>query len=233
MGHKVRYHNDLASVPLQDLTAIELNLFFAIFRRCMDRGTDTVIINFKTLRKEARYKDKHNDRLAKCLWNMYKKVMRMTINIGSTGHAEDEEKFFLYEDFDVYEESQELHVAIQEEFAYLLNDLDSNYTSMDFDVFVELDSKFSKNCYRQLMRYRDTGIWAVSLDAFLWLMCVPESYGMADINKRVLRVINRDLERVIAEFHVEKVYGDEWGHKVKRLVFTFTPEERECVECQP
>ncbi|WP_241426526.1 replication initiation protein [Macrococcus armenti] len=72
-----------------------------------------------------------------------------------------------------------------------------------------------------LKQFRNTGLYKVSLDDFKELLDIPSSYQMSDIDKRVLKPIQRDLADSFQNLEVKKIKK---GRKVVALEFTFDKE---------
>lgn len=79
--------------------------------------------------------------------------------------------------------------AMIERFAFLLNELSSQFTCFELDEFTDLRSIYARECYRRLKQFRKTGVWKVGLEDFRRLIDVPKSYATCDVNKKVLKPI--------------------------------------------
>ena len=112
--------------------------------------------------------------------------------------------------------------------SFLLNDLTSQFTRFELAEFTALKSSYSKECYRRLKQYRQTGVWKVSIDEFRRLLDVPESYQARDLNKRVLKPIQDELGpllNLVAHKKFQKKGSGRGGRSLVGFEFEFDPEK--------
>ena len=91
-----------------------------------------------------------------------------------------------------------------------------------------MKSSYSKECYRRLKQYRQTGVWKVSIDEFRRLLDVPESYQARDLNKRVLKPIQDELGpllNLVAHKKFQKKGSGRGGRSLVGFEFEFDPEK--------
>lgn len=221
MNEIVKYHNDLSELSLRNFTATELDLLMTICSRCKYQDTVVLEFEFNDLKKLADYKAKDERQFIKDLANTNKKLLGLNMRL------EDENQivqFVLFTEFTVNKNSRNLKIKINEKFAYILNELTSNFTRFELDEFVQLKSSYSKACYRQLKRYRDTGFWSVSLERFKELLDIPNSYKISHIDSKVLKPIANELSPIFKYFSIDKQYGKGRGKPVVGLEFHFSAE---------
>ncbi|RRD68807.1 MULTISPECIES: replication initiation protein, partial [unclassified Desulfovibrio] len=116
-------------------------------------------------------------------------------------------------------------IGVNPKFSFILNELTSNFTRFELQEFLNLKSKYTKECYRRLKQYRKSGIWSVEIEEFRRILGVPESYEMKDLTKRVLKPIQEELSPIFNNSQIEKIkkkgaYSGR-GNKVTHIVFTF------------
>lgn len=221
MNEIVKYHNDLTNLALRKFTSAELDLLMTICSKCKYQDIAKLDFTFDDLKKLADYKAKDERQFLKDLENTNKKLLGLNMRL------EDDDQivqFVLFTEFTIDKKNRSLSIKINEKFAYILNELTSNFTRFELDEFVQLKSSYAKACYRQLKRYRDTGFWAVSLERFKELMDIPKSYTLTNLDKRVLKPIDTELSKVFKHFIIEKKYGTGRGKPVIGFEFHFTPE---------
>lgn len=221
MNEIVKYHNDLSELPLRKFTSAELDLLMTICSRCKYQDTAMLNFTFDDLKKLADYKAKDERQFIKDLANTNKKLLSLNMRL------EDENQivqFVLFTEFTIDKNNRDLQIKINEKFAYILNELTSNFTRFELDEFIQLKSSYAKACYRQLKRYRDTGFWSVSLERFKELMDIPKSYTLTNLDKRILKPIDNELSKVFKKFTIEKKYGSGRGKPVIGFEFYFTSE---------
>lgn len=95
----------------------------------------------------------------------------------------------------------------------------------------QLDSSYTKELYRQLMSHKDNqtkkGAWFVTVEDFRTILSVPESYRMADIDKRIFNQAKREFLQkkpegipVFSKFEVVKIKAKK-GNKIQSFQIYF------------
>lgn len=223
MNEIIKYHNDMNTVKFYGFNAIELNLLLSICAKIRDEGTQTVTYTFDELRALSQYTATATKNFVRDLRSTYRKLIHLTFCIG------DENKFtefVLFTEYTVSIEDQEVIIAVNQKFSYILNELTSNFTRFELDEFVSLQSKYSKNLYRLLKQYRSTGKAYFSMEDFRNKLDIPKSYKLAHIDQRVLTPIKAELTSLFSEFRIEKVKNmRKRGQPVTHINFFFTPQK--------
>lgn len=190
MNEIANQHNDLIDLPLRKFNASEIDILMALCYKCQEQGTDTVVLPFDQIRKLSHYQAKDDARFYKDIESTGNKLFSLNIKIGE---EREYTKFVLFPTFTVSEKEQSLTVQVHEKFAYLLNNLSSNYTSLELQESASLRSAYAKSIYKKLRQYRDTGLWKVTLEDFKVYLDIPNSYKIGDIS---LKIINTSIEEL-------------------------------------
>lgn len=229
MNEIVKYHNDLTELPLRKFTANELDLFMVLCNKLKDKGTNEIVLSFDDIKELANYKAKDNHRLAEDIRRTNKKLLELNIMLRDKENPGRTVQFALFSTFITDENTLTLEVSVNAPFKWILNELigvENGYTSFELHQFVGLKSSYSKACYRQLKRYKDTGFWKVSIGTFRDLMDIPISYSNAEITRKVLKPIEEELPGIFKYFFIEKKYGKGRGKPIEGFEFHFEPEIR-------
>lgn len=224
MNEIVKYHNDLAELPLRKFTANELDLFMVICNKLKDDRTDEITLSFSDVKKLAYYKAKDNHRLAEDIRRTYKKFLALNIILRDAENPGRTVQFALFSKFITDERTLTLEISVNPPFKWILNELigvENGYTSFELQQFVTLKSSYAKACYRQLKRFKDTGFWKVSVEHFRDLMDVPVSYSNAEMTRKVLKPIENELPQVFKYFSLKKICGNSRGKPIKGFEFYF------------
>lgn len=224
MNEIVNYHNDFSSLSLRNFTAIELDILMTLCNKCKDKGTEEISISFDELKRLTHYKQNDNVYFVNEIEKTNKKLLHLDFEIKTENETI---QFVLFPTFITSKEKQTLTVSVNKVFEYILNDLSSNFTKFELQEFVQLKSSYSKSCYRQLKRYRDTGYWNVTLEDFRLLLDIPKSYKVQSINERVLKPIMEELPSYFHNLTLEKKYGKGRGKPVIGYEFYFDSERIE------
>jgi len=214
-----KYQNDLNLVPLKDFKAIEIDLFFSICTKIKEQGTRKVKYTFEDLRELSNYHS-HNtrERFINDLQHVYDKMQQLVY----TERTEKKiRKFNLFSFYEIDLEDDYVEIVLNKDLEHILNNLTGNFTRFELREFTSIQSAYSKNMFRLLKQFRNTGLYKVSLDDFKELLDIPRSYQMSDIDKRVLKPIQRDLADSFQNLEVKKIKK---GRKVVALEFTFDKE---------
>lgn len=114
----VFFHKDFTDIPQGKLNVKETLLFRAIISQINHKGTEIVEITFDTLRDLLTYKDEAILPLSDVAKCMYKKLNDITL---PPSLSETEEKFRLFDIFEISEDNSSVKIQISRRFAYLFN----------------------------------------------------------------------------------------------------------------
>ncbi|WP_420496633.1 replication initiation protein (plasmid) [Macrococcus psychrotolerans] len=218
-NYVTKYQNELNLIPLKDFTPIEIDLFFSICTKMKDKQTDKVRHSFEDLKALSEYR-KHTtiEDFADRLQIVYEKMQTLKYKRIENKRREN---FVLFPYFVIDEKEQYVEISINKDLIHILNNLTGNFTRFELREFTSIQSAYSKNMFRLLKQFRNTGLYKVSLDDFKELLDIPRSYQMSDIDKRVLKLIQRDLADSFQNLEIKKTKK---GRKVVALEFTFDKE---------
>ena len=216
---KVKYKNPLAELSLGSLTAKERDLFMSLCSRMKDLGTEEIVLSFAEIRKLASYKACSNKILSKDLCSMVDKLTNLKL-FTDDGKGEYS-AFVLFPTFRISTKNAKLTVSVNQDFAFLINNVKDNFTEFELAEHTSLKSAYSKECYRQMKRFKDTGAWWVDIDDFRLLLGIPEKYRDADIKAHVLPQISKELSSIFEQFTISIRYEKK---KISQLAFMFERE---------
>lgn len=199
----VKLSNQFNNQALRRFNALHLDLLMAIASRMRDKGTSKVDFTFEELRHLAHLeKNLTNHQLAEKIVDTNRRLVALNFEYKDGSVTL---QFPLFTLFKTNEKLGTLSVSVNQEFAFLLNDLTSEFTRFELEQFTDLHSTYAKECYRRLKQYRQTGYWKVSIEDFRRLLDVPKSYQTADLNRYVLKPIEDELKDLL-HLKVKRVY---------------------------
>ena len=176
MNEIVVYDNYMNTIKFDKFTSTDLNVFMAICSQMTNKGKNEVELSYKELRTLMHYHVTSQERFEADLTRMYSKLQKISFK------SDTETSFgswVLFPTFEGDKEKKILRVGVHEKLAYILNELSGNFTRFELEEFVSLESKFTKNLYRQLKQYRNTGLFATNdLEWFRNAMDCPSSYPL-------------------------------------------------------
>lgn len=216
----IKYHNNLNKIALKDFNQRELSIFFAVCSIMKEQGTSELEISFSELENIIGIPFKDKNELVTYIRNTNRKLLNLKTEIANDGVYID---FVLFRTFITDTNKNILTVKVNEDFAYILNDLTQNFTLFELKEFNLLTSIYAKHLYRLLKQFRYTGYYKVEISEFKRLFDVPSSYQMNDINKRVLNPAIKEVKKFFSSLTLTK---EKEGKRIKYLKFTFDKEKR-------
>lgn len=215
-----KYSNDMNTVIFEHFNVRELDLFFAICSKLKFKRDSKVTLTFKTLKELANITTVSKKEMVELLDSTYDKMLNLKMKVGN---EDIYSRFVLFQDYTVNNIDETITISVGEKFQYVLNNLSSNFTRFQTTEFTSLKSMYSKEVYRFLKQFRRTGQWFIKIDEFRACLRIPESYTMSDIDKRVLKKVEKELKPIFKGLSITKIRPKKNG-RVERLEFRFEKE---------
>lgn len=214
----VKFSNKFNGVILRKFDATHLDVLMSIASRVRDRGTEEVTFDFSELRRMMQLKKNLTDeQLAKKIVGMNARLLALNYTFVEHGEIV---QFALFTEFRTNPGTGKLTVSINRKFAFLLNELTSQFTRFELAEFTGLKSRYSKEFYRRAKQYRSSGVWRIGRDEFCRLLDVPASATTPYLNNKVLKPI---LQEVGPLMHL-KINRQYTHRKLTGFTFTFARE---------
>ncbi|EAK3997046.1 replication initiation protein [Campylobacter coli] len=250
MSEIVKYHNDFNKIQLPSFTEQEQNLLFLIFARIKEKGIDNVINlyanDFKINEKLSNSREYLTENINSLKYKFFKanfkqiietktEVIHKYVNLFETMEIH----YVKRNPDDGYDEStlfNRITLKINPDFAYLVNQLTTNFTAFELSEFIALSGKYTKTLYRLLKQFRTTGKAYFEWEEFCRIMDIPQDYRQSEVDKWILKPTIKELskERNLFDqirvpfknlaYEKEKTAGRGRGGKVSGISFTFKPE---------
>lgn len=219
----VNWNNDLTNFSLKGLNPSELDIFLGICYRCQHQGTRTIKITFDELRKLSYFSAKNNERFQDRVLAVNKKLLSLSFEVND---AHVYCGFSLFSTYKIDTDNEYMEIAVDEHLAYLLNDFEKNYTSMELFEHASMSSTYSKAVYKKLRQFRNqqNPFWKVSYQEFRDYLNIPNSYASNNIDQSIMPQIMKDNSRYFNNLKVEKYYEKPKGRGRTRLggyMFTY------------
>jgi plasmid replication initiation protein len=225
----VKFSNQFNNVVLKKFDAVHLDVLMAIASRVREKGTATVEFSFEELRGLMRLrKNLTNKQLADKIVQTNARLLALNYMFEDSGKII---QFALFTKFVTDPQEATLAVGVNEEFAFLLNDLTSQFTRFELAEFADLKSKYAKEFYRRAKQYRSSGIWKISRDEFCRLLGVSDSTAKstANLNRVVLKTIAEECGPLLG-LKIERQYVK---RRLSGFVFTFARETPPVIDARP
>ena len=227
MGNEiVKYNNDFNNQALRNFSSEELNLLVTFFHKLKEKGTDVIEYSFYELKKLIMLeKNMTVKEFTNTIMNVNKKLLSLNYTYRENNTIV---QMTIFKTFKIKIDKQILMISLNEDFRFLLNDFNKEWTRFELEEFVNLKSSYVKEFYRRMKQFRKTGFWRCSIDEFRYLMDIPENYKITNIDTRVLKPIMRELGEKY-NLKIEKKYGFSGGRGRSRVTgfeFKFSTEKK-------
>ena len=236
MNELVKYNDDMNKIKFTGLTKTHMDFLMAICAKVKSRGTDEIRIKTQEIKDLVHFERGGKRDFFEELKEMTYQLQKINGSIVDRTQGKGHRKFVNFVLFPVfeYDESEEwLTVRVNDRFAHLLNEFE-RYTSFELAEFVELKSKYAKNLYRFLKKWRGQGKYEVhNIEEFRETLDVPASYS----NKYMMeRCVNPSIEEIakldksFEDFKCKVEYARKRGQPLEKIIFTWKPERNTFVD---
>lgn len=225
MNEVVKYNNNFNNISLRNFNANELDILMAICSRMKEKGEKEITFHFDKLKKLVNYSDNTSATFIKDLESTYDKLISIKLKVGDERRFI---KFVLFTRYSVDVDEKTVEIAVNKEFAWVLNELNVTFTAFELKEFISLKSSYAKEFYRRMKQFKSTGKWNISLEDFKRIMDVPVNYRMCDIDVWVLKPIQKELGDRF-NLKIKKLYNKKSRGRpsVSGFIFTFLREDLE------
>ena len=225
MNNIVKYHNSFNSIGLRNFNSNELNILMAICSRMKEKEEEVITFHFDKLKKLINYSDNTPATFVKDLESTYDKLISIKLKVGDERRFI---KFVLFTRYLVDIEEKIVEIAVNKEFAWVLNALNVSFTAFELKEFLSLKSSYAKEFYRRMKQFKSTGIWRVSIEEFRKMLDISEKYKIGEIDKWVLKPIQKELGDRF-NLKIKKLYNKKSRGRpsVSGFIFTFLREDLE------
>ena len=225
MNNIVKYHNNFNSIGLRNFNSNELNILMAICSRMKEKEEEVITFHFDKLKKLINYSDNTPATFVQDLESTYDKLISIKLKVGDERRFI---KFVLFTRYSVDIEEKIVEIAVNKEFAWVLNALNVSFTAFELKEFLSLKSSYAKEFYRRMKQFKSTGIWRVSIEEFRKMLDISEKYKIGEIDKWVLKPIQKELGDRF-NLKIKKLYNKKSRGRpsVSGFIFTFLKEDLE------
>lgn len=193
----VTYNNDFNNVINKDVNVTDLNFMYGIIGTIKNSDSNEIELGYDYVKAlSGRPQDERPIHTFNFINNFMSK-MDNTVKLQESDNRGPYRlvSFPLFKLTDNNKSSLKFKLSVNDAFDIksIIQELDSSFTRIDFETYLELNSKYSKALYRLLMQFCSTGTYRVDLDKLRILLCVPENME----NKRLMqRIINPSIKEI-------------------------------------
>lgn len=222
----VKYHSDLNTVAMRNWTSEQMNFFFAVVAKAREQGTRELEFTKEQLVDLTRYSDMHNERFEKTIEDMVMKLSELKYIERTTRSLQVMTLFSLFRvDWTNDYSSMNVKIKTSEEFEYVLNQLNANFTIWELAEFTKIRSTYAKSMYRLIKQWRTIGKKEYPLNELKQLLAIPKSYTISDIDKVVIAPITKELPPYFKGLKIKKIKSNKKGNPVTGYEFTWQAEQ--------
>lgn len=217
----VKYGNSINDTALKGLRSGGLDLFMTLCNLSMNKGVDVLSFDYPTIKNLTGLKGQKDEYVAIQYGRAVDIIngLRFAVYDEKTGKA----KFVtLFPTCENDPDNKTITVRVNPDAKTLLNDIDKNFTKFELGQFVSLESKYSKNLFRLLKQYRQTGTYRVEAEKFRELMDCPKSYPNGEFMRVCVNVAVQELSRgYFKGLKVHPIKAQRRGAPIVAYEFTF------------
>ena len=208
MNEVVKYNNNFNNISLRNFNANELDILMAICSRMKEKGEKEITFHFDKLKKLVNYSDNTSATFIKDLESTYDKLISIKLKVGDERRFI---KFVLFTRYSVDVDEKTVEIAVNKEFAWVLNELNVTFTAFELKEFISLKSSYAKEFYRRMKQFKSTGKLYLTMEDFRKKLDIPDSYSFSKIRDRILVPSFKDFSFIFKKFKVVVIYnnGDE------------------------
>ena len=222
----VKHHNDLNTIPMRNWSKEEMDVFFSIIAKLRNEGTKEVSFDKYELKELANSTIKHNKRYADVIENLIRNVAKIHYIEKSSNRIA---LMNLFSKFDATwsDDLSEMNLTVKvtDEFNYVVNKLNSEFTAYELSEFTQIRSTYAKTVYRLLKQWRTIGKKEFKIDDFKRLLDTPDYYGPSHVDRNILEPVMRELPDFFKNLKVKKVKANTRGNPVTGYIVTWVPEK--------
>lgn len=218
----MKYHNDLNTVVMRKWTSEEMNFFFAIIAKSRNHGNSRLTFSTDELKGLTKFATVHKQRWEDTMESTIRKITQLNYIERKKGKIR---AMTLFSWIEIDLEDRTLEVEVSNQFEYVLNQIQANFTSYELEEFVKIRSTYAKTAYRLLKQWRTIGKKEFSIEEFKLLMDMPDYYTPSHINRLALKPIEKELSQFFIGLKIKKVKSNTRGNPVIGFIFTWRPEQ--------
>ena len=260
MNEIVEYHNDFHKLSLGNFSELEQNLLMGVLVNCRNQGDKIIkmcyddVLHYVDKRKNITKKE-----LLDIIRNLRTNFFKLDFKvIRKQGNLKYEDYYNLFSKFEICineienlekqkleQEFSHLVLKVNDDFAYLINELTDHFTQFELDEFLYLRGKYSKSLYRLLKCVRKTGYYIKKWSDFKEQMGIPESMRDNMIETRILKPCVEKLSQTIKthlfdaripfenlEYKFKKESSKRGKPQVTHIEFYFKPQPASVLEAR-
>lgn len=208
-------------------TEEEQNFFFGIITQARDKGTDVLKFSKSDLQDFASYNNKNSKDFRNTMKQLSDKLENLRYREETSNSYASMilfQRFYATWTDDLSDMTLEIRVS--EDFEYILNQLQAEFTKFELKQFTNIRSTYAKTMYRLLKQWRTVGKKEFTKEELFTALEVPKSTQRpTNFNERVLKPIQKELTPYFFALKISPVKANTRGNPVTGYCFTWQAEK--------
>lgn len=225
----VKFGNEL-TLSFKDFKPKEKDLTMMWFSSFRGNGINKITISYDEIIKKGKFGDISIKRLYNIIEETGEKLtgvvekFAMTYENGKRYSA----RFVLFPTWINDEERKTLTLSLNPDFVDFFNDFTGgNWTSFELIEYITLNSKYSKDMFFELKKWKTTGYYFVTIDDLRELLGIPESYEPKKIEAKIIKPMRQQLNGPFKNLTIEQETKSNHGKgrsSISAYEFKFDPQ---------
>ena len=225
----VKYRNDL-SLSFADFNPKEKDLAMMWFSSLRGNGVNRITISYEEIIKKGKFGNISGKRLFNTIENTGEKLTNMIAKFARTydDGKRSSAKFTLFPTWIHEEKRKELTLSLNPDYVEFFNDFTGgNWTSFELLEYICLKSKYSKEVYIELKKWKTVGHYRITLENLIEKLGIPESYEPKKIEQKIIKKLRKELEGPFKGLTIKQETRTNHGKgrsSISAYVFDFKPQ---------
>lgn len=225
----VKYGNDL-TLSFAGFTAKERDLAMMWFSGLRGKGVNRITISYEEIIEKGKFGNISIKRLYNIIDDTGEKLTDMIARFART--YEDGKrysaKFTLFPTWINDEKRKELTLSLNPDFVDFFNDFTGgNWTSFELLEYICLKSKYSKDMYIELKKWKTVGHYRITLEKLIEMLKIPKSYEAKKIEQKIIKKLREELKGPFNGLTIKQETRSNHGKgrsSISAYIFDFKPQ---------
>ena len=216
----VKYHNDFNRLSMKNWNIEEIDMLFSLITKISEKGTNLLKLNTDELKILTGTETRNS------YW--YLAFKNFIDKASVLRYIEDDGKNYgslaLFSRLK-YDEKKTLEVKVSDEFEYIVNNLDVQFSSWELEEFTSIRSTYLKTMYRNIKQWKKSGNLEWSIEKFRIMLEIPDSYRANNIDERIIKPMQKEFSNYFCDFKIKTIKSNKQGTPVIGYKFSWKPEK--------
>lgn len=225
----VKYSNDMYGLKFPTKNIHEEALVMWTLKRLQNKGPEEITLNYDEIRDVAQFSpitsaadiEKFTNEFIDNTANM-RVDMKIAARLGSDEYLRI--ALPLYNLAALSTDERVFRLSLNDQFLYLVNNVEKNFTALEYSDYFEKSTPSSKRLFTLLSRYKYLGTYEWRVDDLRSILDCAESYSVSQFYSVHIAPSIKELKKDFPGLKVEKI---KVGRKIVKLKFTWDKKYQE------